>query len=459
MVDKDLFERETSRNSIESVKASVRISICGSILIFVSGLAVADELLPKATTHHTISSSVADFAVISLPPSPPSLQRKAPKLPTPFRAMAATTSYSHGDPTAEEQLMLEMINRARANPAAEGQRLASTTDTNVLSAYSYFGVDLNKLKNDFNGYPTRPPLAFNPNLIQSARLHSQDMAAHNFQSHTGSNGLTFDQRINNAGYTGWSSIAENIYAYASSVFYGHAGFNVDWGVSSLGHRQNIMNFQPNSSIYREVGIGIVPETNSATQVGPLVITQDFGRRSATFVVGVVYRDTNGDGFYSVGEGVGGVTVATSQGAYYAVTSSSGGYAIPLSQTTGNLTVTASGGGFASPINKTTILNSENVKLDFVLTQTSNQSTKGDFSGDGKADIVGLTATGAIYYSTNLGSWYTVPGALAQIAAGDLNGDGKADIVGLTATGAIYYSTNLGSWYTVPGTLAKLGKTN
>ena len=44
------------------------------------------------------------------------------------------------------------------------------------------------------------------------------------------------------------------------------------------------------------------------------------------------------------------------------------------------------------------------------------------------------------------------GAPNLIAASKLNGDGKADIVGLTATGAIYYSTNLGSWYTVPGTL-------
>jgi len=39
---------------------------------------------------------------------------------------AANTLYSHGDPTPQEQLMLELVNRARANPAAEAARLGLT---------------------------------------------------------------------------------------------------------------------------------------------------------------------------------------------------------------------------------------------------------------------------------------------------------------------------------------------
>ena len=35
----------------------------------------------------------------------------------------ATTQYDSGDPTPEEQLILEYINRARADPRAEGVRL------------------------------------------------------------------------------------------------------------------------------------------------------------------------------------------------------------------------------------------------------------------------------------------------------------------------------------------------
>src|SRR4051794_30249049 len=46
-----------------------------------------------------------------------------------------STLYSIGQPTDEEQLYLEFLNRMRANPTAEGQRLAATTDSDVLSAY------------------------------------------------------------------------------------------------------------------------------------------------------------------------------------------------------------------------------------------------------------------------------------------------------------------------------------
>ena len=49
--------------------------------------------------------------------------------------------YSIGQPTDEEQLYLEFINRSRANPPPEGVRLASTTDPYVLAAYEYFIVN------------------------------------------------------------------------------------------------------------------------------------------------------------------------------------------------------------------------------------------------------------------------------------------------------------------------------
>jgi len=52
-----------------------------------------------------------------------------------------TVLYSIGQPTDEEQLYLEFINRSRANPPPEGVRLASTTDPYVLAAYEYFIVN------------------------------------------------------------------------------------------------------------------------------------------------------------------------------------------------------------------------------------------------------------------------------------------------------------------------------
>jgi hypothetical protein len=274
--------------------------------------------------------------------------------------------YSHGDPTAEEQYMLELINRARANPPAEGLRLQATADPDILSAYSYFQVDLAKVVADFAGYLPRPPLAFNANLIAAARGQSQDMAVNDFQGHTGSNGSTLTTRIEAAGYTGWNALAENVYAYAKNIFYGHAAFNVDWGVSSLGHRLNIMNFSASGPVYTEVGIGIVAEASTTTAVGPLVVTEDFGTRAGgqRLVVGVIYKDDDRDGFYSIGEGIAGILVRTSQG-NYAYTSASGGYAIPLASSSGSITVRAEGAGLGAAQERSVALAGNNVKADFV----------------------------------------------------------------------------------------------
>jgi uncharacterized protein YkwD len=324
------------------------------------------------TTALSLWVTMAAYAQSAPPPQtpaldPPALTRGAvPAAPASTQAAAAeTTAYSHGDPTAEEQYMLELVNRARANPTAEGLRLRYTTDADVLAAYSYFDVDLAAMAAAFAGYPVRPPLAFNANLIAAARAHSQDMASNNFQGHTGSTGSTMQTRIDAAGYTGWNALAENVYAYAKGVFYGHAGFNADWGVPSLGHRQNIMNFSTTGPVYTEIGIGIVPETSSATGVGPLVVTEDFGRRNGEyFVVGVVYADADGDAFYGVGEGLGGIMVSTTQG-NYAYTSSSGGYAIPLASTSGSITVHADGPALGAPQARTVALAGTNVKVDFI----------------------------------------------------------------------------------------------
>ena len=288
-------------------------------------------------------------------------------------ALQAIAPYSHGEPSAEEQYMLEFINRARSNPAAEGLRLKATTDPGILDAYSYFQVDLDKMVADFAGYPSRPPLAFNANLIAAARGHSQDMAGNDFQGHTGSNGSSMAARIGAAGYTGWNALAENVYAYAKSVFYGHAGFNADWGVPGLGHRQNIMNFSGAGPVYTEIGIGIVGETSPTTGVGPLVVTEDFGRRSGQlFMVGVVYDDRDRDGFYSVGEGLAGITVTTSQG-NYAHTSASGGYAVPVADGSSSIVVRAEGDMLGVTQEFSVSLAGTNVKVDFVARTARDQT--------------------------------------------------------------------------------------
>ncbi len=285
------------------------------------------------------------------------------------RIAVPTTEFSHGNPSAEEQYSLEMMNRARANPTEEGVRLVDNNDANVQFALQFFNISKDLVKNQFASYPARPPLAFNNECLVAAEIHSEDMRQNDFQGHTGSDGSQFFERLERQGYTG-TFLGENVAASARSLFHGHAGFNIDWGAQNqqtLGHRQNIMNFRA-THVFTEAGIGIVHDNDPGTGVGPLIITHEFGFRGRFYITGIVYEDRNGNEFYDVGEGLAGVDVVPNDGDFFAVTSESGGYAIPLNGLGTISSVTASGGDLTEPIVKTIQIAAgfptQNYKLDF-----------------------------------------------------------------------------------------------
>ncbi|MEY2520301.1 MAG: hypothetical protein QOF24_2060 [Verrucomicrobiota bacterium] len=222
-----------------------------------------------------------------------------------------------------------------------------------------------------------PPLSMNATLLAAARAHSQNMLQNNYQGHSGPDGsLTTRLQAYTSGANGWS-LGENVYAYSKSVWYGHAGFEVDWGGTVLtggmqsppGHRLNI-----HSTQFREVGIGVVLGSNGGSGgVGPQLVTQDFGSVGGLlpFVTGVVYRDLNGNGFYDPGEGVGGVTVNVSSANYYAITASSGGYSVPVPGS-GSYTVTFSDGSVATAQRNVSIIAAQNTKVDYLAAASSLQ---------------------------------------------------------------------------------------
>jgi hypothetical protein len=308
----------------------------------------------------------------------------------------STTQFNCGNPTNEEQYQLELINRARANPDSEGLRLEFDTTAQVVFDFSYFPTlkgyfapTPKEVDSAFATYPARPPLAFNADLCQAARGHDTVMLAIDSQYHylDNSDSLLYPQeggylgpqkRIENAGYTNWSNWGENVYDYGNGMDDILAAFLVDWGNPDLGHRHNIMNFASTDAIYNEVGIAIL-DSSDPGGVGPILITEDFGRRMIddfftapfTYVLGVVYTDSNKNGLYDIGEGDSGVTITLSSGTtYYAVTTGSGGYAIPYDIGTRSVTVTATGGPYGSgSVSQTVQLDSENVKVDFIAPQT------------------------------------------------------------------------------------------
>ena len=282
-----------------------------------------------------------------------------------------------GNPAPEEVLFVEFINRARADAVAEASRLRNTSDSNVQNACSAFGVNFDLMATQFAALTkTLPPLAINAKLMAAARLHSQDMFNNAFQDHTSSSnpplpdqaGDSSAARITRQEYV-YQTCGENIFAYAYSPWYCHAGFEIDWGYGTggmqnpAGHRMNI-----HSADFAEVGVGVVMGTNTknGTTVGPYVVTEDFGvsyTNPGPFLVGVTYRDANADGFYSLGEGLGGVQVSVDGVAFGAVSSSSGAYAVPLPGD-GTYSVNFSCSGYRSVTKTVTVSGGGNVKADY-----------------------------------------------------------------------------------------------
>lgn len=99
---------------------------------------------------------------------------------------------------------------------------------------------------DRGSYPATGDLAWSAALAAAALVHSDDMVAGNFFSHTGSDGRNAGQRITAAGYT-WSTWGENIAAGQPTV-----AAVVDAWMASPGHCVNLMNER-----FRDLGVACV----------------------------------------------------------------------------------------------------------------------------------------------------------------------------------------------------------
>lgn len=310
------------------------------------------------------------------------------------------------NPNAKEQYMLELINRMRSLPDAEYDLLVNSTNEDIQSALSYFNVNLDELKSQWNQLNPAQPLAWSNQLHESAVTHTQLMIDNDQQSHNLPNEPGLGDRIRNTGYQ-FTTVAENIYAYGSSVFETHGAFAIDWGNGNNGiqnppgHRNAIM-----SNRYREVGIGILSEDNPSTQVGSLLTTQHFASsqdlaiNNTSWLLGTAFRDVDNDDFYSIGEGLSNITVNISgiTDSTYSnsiQTLDTGGYQALLSP--GEYQVEFIRANNTVKTEKVTV-NDENVKLDLMIDGETYQLD------DGKRDAHYNSGSGdAIVFNT-----YTVP---------------------------------------------------
>jgi uncharacterized protein YkwD len=104
------------------------------------------------------------------------------------------------------------------------------------------------------------PVTENANLTKAADDYSDVMAASGNMSHTGPDGSTMVTRAEAAGYTGWSTLGENIAMGQPDA----AAVMKAW-MNSPGHKANILNCS-----FKEIGVGV-----HSGDGGPWW-TQDFG---------------------------------------------------------------------------------------------------------------------------------------------------------------------------------------
>lgn len=330
------------------------------------------------------------------------------------------TQYSIGYPSPEQQYMLELINRARSDGGLEATRVG-------LSGLQEGPPSING--QTFTIANTAQPLSWSPLLANCAQNHAKFLND-NDQFFTGTSphtfgGLTPEQRINAAGYPmnlgaeyngpttasgffpGPENVAENETigsgaftgaALINAIMFQHNVLFTDQTVPGRGHRMTTM-----LTYWREAGIGINAgkDNGQGNTWDSLYTVQNFGRQtnSTPFITGVVFQDTNGNGFYDPGEGIGGIRVDVTGNNFFAVTAPSGGYSVPIAGD-GSYTVKFSGGAIVPAIQRTaTISTSLNAKLDYVAPiQTApvllaNVSTRLPVGADPNALIAGFILTG------------------------------------------------------------------
>jgi len=322
--------------------------------------------------------------------------------------------------------MLELINRARSNPALEAQRLLAIAQTDPLIQAASSSWNLAQVSQLISSYGPLPPLAFNTRLIEAARDHDAVMLALNDQAHSPSDYLmnplvatAYDGKAYYPVSQGSWSVGENIFAYSQNVNrptvqayvdYYHEGFMIDWGNSDFGHLKNLLAPGPAEAAtmgqapFSEIGIGLLtnaipsvpPPANPSNpadkglNVGPVLVTQEFAWHTGNaFLTGTVYQDNDNNQFYTPGEGLGNVVITAvgrnGQGTFQTQTWNAGGYSLQLPP--GSYNVTASG-NLPSPEATVVTIGADNVlwSIRFPGGLRADQPVAGAYDGNGKTEV-------------------------------------------------------------------------
>jgi len=299
------------------------------------------------------------------------------------------------EPTAAEQLMVELVNRTRLDPDREAARQ---------------GIGLNEGLPDGTLTPeAREPLAVNLLATDVALIHTKDLFA-KFDDlpgdHRGSDGRDPTQRVNDAGADFFGDVAEN------NAWITQGSTRITASSSKVLHKNLFRDFLPNGFEVFGRGHRKVMLNGARNEIGVAVRGGDFGGRTAAittydmfssstlYITGVAIQDNiKSNGFYEIGEGLSGITItATPDGggqAFATVTWRSGGYSLAVPA--GTYDVVASGGGLARPVVfDDVVVSDRNVKVDVIVARAFDPPAP-----------AGITITKALTKRTKDGIWNLV----------------------------------------------------
>ncbi len=353
---------------------------------------------------------------------------------------------------AFEIYMLQLVNRARLDPAGEAAR---------------YKIDLNQgLAAGTISATPKQPLVPNPLLNESARAHSQWMLDTDTFSHTGAGGSQPFDRMTAAGYAfappyaageniAFSGTTGPLGLLSSYIEDQHRGLFL-----SPGHRTNIEN-----DSYREIGISQVTGafTSGSITYNASMITQNFAFTGTTsFLGGVIYNDLDLDNFYDPGEGIAGVTIRIN-GIAVATSTAAGAYYLPLANGTHALQMDGGGlsGVFATSVTMAGLNLQVNARTAEFTVPTANLAIAATSANraEGNGGTTGFTFT--VSRNGNLGVASTAAWSVAGIAGSGTLPASAADFAGNTfPSGTVSFAPGESSrTITIPVLADTLGESN
>ncbi len=265
-------------------------------------------------------------------------------------------------PNQYEQYLIELVNRARADPAAEAARL---------------GIDLNE------GLPAgtiapgaRIPLGTPAAAQQAAALFAADILLNpaGYGSHVDSQGRGLNDRMEDAGIADYSQGRESNASMTATAQNATAIRTLyEWlfrsqTVSSRTHRVDMLR----DTVYVTAAGCVFGKYNGkSTSLAVVDYLEYLSAYVPVYLLGVVYADQiSDDDFFTPGEGLAGVSVQAVRVSdaltVNATTSEGGGYSVLIPDGTWNITV--SGGLLPGPLTANgVVVAGSSVKRDFATT--------------------------------------------------------------------------------------------